>query len=163
MATINEYSVSDKPKLIATFTDADSAVNDPVAALIEVLNPDESKTVYLSSFGWSSQGNWDASANSPTLSNTTGTAGHYYAVTVAGTANFGNGAIRFEVGDTVYFNGSEWRQAGALSSDQLTKTSTGVYFVQHYLFAEGWYIYRSEGISTEQCAEEKRLRAVTRF
>ena len=46
-------------------------------------------------------GNWDASTNTPTLTDGIGNAGDVYEVTVAGTVNFGNGNIYFSVGDFV--------------------------------------------------------------
>ncbi len=57
------------------------------------------------------QGTWDASTNTPALDNTdTGVTGYLYQVTVAGTVNFGAGAISFEIGDKVVNNGTEWQK-----------------------------------------------------
>lgn len=47
---------------------------------------------------------WNASTNTPTLANGTGTAGWYYIVSTAGT----NLGYTFAVGDTVIYNGSTW-------------------------------------------------------
>ena len=54
-------------------------------------------------------GTWDASTNTPTLSNSdTGVQGALYYVTVAGTVDFGAGSISFEIGDKVVNNGTTW-------------------------------------------------------
>ncbi|MES2970900.1 MAG: tail fiber domain-containing protein [Patescibacteria group bacterium] len=58
------------------------------------------------------QGTWDASTNTPTLTDATGTNGYMYAVSVAGSENFGGGpSITFGVGDFVIHNGTDWEKA----------------------------------------------------
>lgn len=52
------------------------------------------------------QGTWNATTNSPALADGTGTLGHFYIVTVAGSQDLGSGLIAFEVGDWVLHNGS---------------------------------------------------------
>lgn len=55
------------------------------------------------------KGTWNASTNTPTLSNTnTGVTGFLYQVNVAGSVNFGAGAISFDIGDKVVNNGTTW-------------------------------------------------------
>ena len=44
-------------------------------------------------------GTWNASTNTPTLADGTGTSGDVYRVSVAGTQNLGSGNISFEIGD----------------------------------------------------------------
>lgn len=57
------------------------------------------------------QGTWDASTNTPTLSNTdTGVTGHVYRVNVGGTVDFGAGPITFTAGDAVANNGTIWEK-----------------------------------------------------
>lgn len=57
------------------------------------------------------KGTWDASTNTPTLSNTdTGAEGFLYQVNVAGTVDFGAGPITFAVGDKVVNDGSQWQK-----------------------------------------------------
>lgn len=58
--------------------------------------------------GVSYQGVWNASTNSPTLSDATGVKGHYYVVSVAGTQNLGSGNIEFAVGDWIIHNGTNY-------------------------------------------------------
>lgn len=56
------------------------------------------------------QGDWDASTNTPTLSDASGTDGYVYAVTAAGTVDFGSGDVEFWAGDKVVFNGDVWER-----------------------------------------------------
>lgn len=62
------------------------------------------------------QGTWNASTNSPTISDGSGTAGDWYRVSTAGTQNLGSGNITFSVGDDVIYNGSVWQRAPGGSS-----------------------------------------------
>lgn len=56
------------------------------------------------------QGSWDAAENEPELSNATGTPGHFYEVSVPGSADFGAGSISFQSGDWVHFDGTVWEK-----------------------------------------------------
>tara|TARA_Y100000593_G_scaffold42994_1_gene82298 strand:- start:3294 stop:4949 length:1656 start_codon:yes stop_codon:yes gene_type:complete len=49
------------------------------------------------------QGTWNASTNTPTLTSSTGTAGYYYIVNVAGTTNL-DGITDWEIGDWAVFS-----------------------------------------------------------
>lgn len=53
------------------------------------------------------QGTWNADTNTPTLTSSTGTLGHYYQVSVAGTTTL-DGISSWDIGDEVVFNGSVW-------------------------------------------------------
>ena len=66
---------------------------------------------YLPVTGMQYKGTWDASTNTPTLSDATGQDGWYYRVTDAGTQNLGSGNITFSVGDDVIHNGVSWERA----------------------------------------------------
>ena len=72
------------------------------------------------------KGTWDASTNTPTLVNGTGNQGDVYLCNVAGTVNFGAGAIAFFVGDQVIYSGSIWQRAsgatGTVTSVAITET-----------------------------------------
>lgn len=65
-------------------------------------------------------GTWNASTNTPTIADGTGTAGQYYRVTTAGTWN----SIAFSVGDDVSYNGTVWQRlpAPTITGNALTKT-----------------------------------------
>ena len=57
------------------------------------------------------QGLWDASTNTPTLADGTGTAGDFYMVSVAGSQDLGSGSISFDVDDYVLYNsGGTWEK-----------------------------------------------------
>ncbi len=56
-------------------------------------------------------GNWNASTNTPTLTDGTGVNGDLYRVSVAGTQNLGSGSQSFFVGDFVIYNGSIWQKS----------------------------------------------------
>lgn len=57
------------------------------------------------------QGVWNASTNSPTLANGTGSTGDVYRVGTAGTRNLGSGNITFDVGDYAVYNGTTWEKS----------------------------------------------------
>lgn len=71
------------------------------------------------------KGAWDASTNTPTLANGTGNAGDVYRCSVAGSVNFGSGAISFGVGDWVMYNGSIWQHSPATDAVTSVNTKTG--------------------------------------
>jgi len=68
-------------------------------------------------------GTWNASTNTPTLTNGVGDVGDLYICNVAGTVNFGAGPITFAVGDWVIYNGSQWQKSAGASG---TVTSVAV-------------------------------------
>lgn len=56
------------------------------------------------------QWSWNASTNTPTLSDGTGSKWLYYVVTVAGSQNLGSWAITYDAWDWVVHNGSIWER-----------------------------------------------------
>jgi hypothetical protein len=68
------------------------------------------------------KGVWNASTNTPSLSNTdVGKSGYLYQVTVAGTHDFGSGPLTFLVNDKVVNEGNQWdrwNQTDAVTSVQ---------------------------------------------
>lgn len=81
----------------------------------------------LPTTGMQYRGTWNAATNTPALSNSTGTEGHFYRVTTAGTQNLGSGNISFSVGDDVIHNGSVWQRApsGTTATNLALGTRTG--------------------------------------
>jgi hypothetical protein len=69
------------------------------------------------------KGTWDAATNTPTLANGTGNQGDVYLCNVAGTVDFGAGAIAFVVSDQAIYSGSIWQKA---SGSNGTVTSVAV-------------------------------------
>jgi len=144
----NQYNVGQDVRLTATFSAA------PTAAIIQVKKPNGSILSYLSSSGFASQGNWDAGANLPALADGTGTAGHYYTVTVAGTQAFGDDVISFEVGDRVYYNGAVWRRLKNVQPTALTALGAVAFYVDQYLtMQEGTWFYGSDGVGARAASE----------
>lgn len=68
------------------------------------------------------KGNWNASTNTPTLIDGTGTNGDFYNVSVAGTQDLGSGSIVFDAGDSIIYDGSIWVKHDNL--DQVTLTNS---------------------------------------
>ena len=62
------------------------------------------------------KGLWDASTNSPHLSNSTGTKGDFYICSTAGTQNLGSGEITFSENDTVIHDGTIWHRVASSST-----------------------------------------------
>lgn len=89
------------------------------------------------------QNSWNALTNNPPLADGAGTAGDTYIVGTAGTQNLGSGAITFNVGDLVIYNGSVWQKitgvapgvssvngfsgAVTLTADNIAETATRYY------------------------------------
>lgn len=76
------------------------------------------------------EGQWDASTNTPTLSDGTGNAGMVYEVTVGGTQDLGSGNITFNVGDfVVYGNDGKWYRS--INSNEVVSVNgqTGVVLI----------------------------------
>lgn len=152
--------LGDKRRIKNTFA-VDGTNTNPSATVLIVKKPDGNKESFLGSSGFSSQGNWDASANSPTLANGTGTTGHYYTVTAAGSVDFGDGAVSFAVGDYVAYDGESWvlipsPQSGTLSSD-----ATGVFYYDYPLHQKGIFYFRFEGFGTVHAADENYIRVIS--
>ncbi len=70
------------------------------------------------------KGTWNATTNTPTLADGTGTSGDFYTVATAGTQNLGSGNITFAVNSTVNYNGTVWSMLPApnITGAALTKT-----------------------------------------
>ncbi len=61
-------------------------------------------------------GTWNASTNTPTVANGTGSAGQVYIVATAGTQNLGAGSQAYSVGDYLVYDGSVWDHIGNFSN-----------------------------------------------
>lgn len=73
------------------------------------------------------KGAWDASTNTPTLTNGTGDIGDIYRVNVAGSQDLGAGSENYAVGDWVTYNGTVWERSdfvGAGVIDDLSDVDT---------------------------------------
>jgi hypothetical protein len=90
------------------------------------------------------QGVWNANTNTPSLTSSVGTNGHYYIVTVAGSTNL-NGITDWKVGDWAIFAGTSWQKvdntdavvsvngftgAVSLTTDNISEGSSNLYFTK---------------------------------
>lgn len=80
---------------------------------------------HLNVSGLSFLGAWDASTNTPTLSNSTGTTGQFYKVSTEGTQDFGSGSYTFIVGDWVMHAAGEWQRIGVHEAVSSVNGKTG--------------------------------------
>ena len=71
------------------------------------------------------KGAWDASTNTPTLADGTGTNGWVYRASVAGTQNLGSGSQTWAVGDFAIYNGSIWQHSPAADGVSSVNGMTG--------------------------------------
>lgn len=71
------------------------------------------------------RGAWDASTNTPTLADGTGSNGDVYRASVAGTQNLGSGAQTWAVGDFAIYNGTIWQHSPAADGVSSVNGSTG--------------------------------------
>ncbi len=62
------------------------------------------------------KGAWNASTNTPTLSDGTGASGEEYVVSAGATRNLGSGNIVFAAGDFIIHNGTKWEVAPSSSA-----------------------------------------------
>lgn len=157
--TENQADLGDKKRLQNTFT-INSTNTNPDAVVLVAKLPDGTFESYLSSSGFSSQGNWDANANSPELANGTGTVGDYYAVTVAGSVDFGNGSQTFAVGDYVAYDGESWLLIPSPKTATLSNDATGIFYYDYPLHQEGVHYFRFEGFGTVHAADEIYIRVI---
>lgn len=71
------------------------------------------------------KGAWDASTNTPTLADGTGTNGWVYRASVAGTQDLGSGSQTWAVGDFAIYNGSIWQHSPAADGVSSVNGATG--------------------------------------
>lgn len=80
---------------------------------------------YLPFSGLTYLGTWNATTNTPTISDGTGSLGEWYKCAVAGTQDLGSGNISFSVGDWVIHNGTVWEKNADASSVSSVNGQTG--------------------------------------
>jgi hypothetical protein len=83
------------------------------------------------------KGNWDASSNSPSLADGTGSAGDVYRTNVAGSQDLGSGSQTFAVGDWVVYNGSIWEKSNNSNAVMSVNSQTGVVVLDSDDISEG--------------------------
>lgn len=70
-------------------------------------------------------GAWDASTNTPTIADGTGTNGDVYRTSVAGTQDLGSGPLTFAIGDFAIYNGTIWQHSPAADGVSSVNSQTG--------------------------------------
>jgi len=72
------------------------------------------------------KGNWDASTNTPTLVDGTGTNGDTYRASAPGTQDLGSGSQTWAIGDWVTYNGSIWQKSPGSDAVLSVNSKVGV-------------------------------------
>lgn len=132
-ATISDFSTAADARVTAGITGKENTSNKGIANGYASLDSGGKVPVaQLPNSIMEYQGTWNASTNTPTLANGTGSAGDVYRVSVAGTAL----SLTFEVGDYAIYNGSTWEKsdttdavasvAGRTGNVTLTSTDVGL-------------------------------------
>ena len=107
-ATISDFSTAADARVTAGITGKENTSNKGIANGYASLDSGGKVPVsQLPNSIMEYQGTWNASTNTPTLANGTGSAGDVYRVSVAGTAL----SLTFEVGDYIIYNGSTWEKS----------------------------------------------------
>lgn len=84
------------------------------------------------------EGMWNAATNSPTLADGSGDTGQMYKVSVAGSHDFGSGAISFEVGDYAIYNSSGlWEKSDTTDAVKSVNGLTGEVVLNSDTVGEG--------------------------
>ena len=89
------------------------------------------------------QGTWNASTNTPTLTSSVGTKGHYYVVSVAGSTNL-DGVSDWKLGDWAIFNGTSWEKVDNTDSVVSVNGYTGAVILTTSDVAEGTRLYYTD-------------------
>jgi len=142
MSTQNSNNISVTGGSISGTTVSGYIPTTEKAAALGVATLDAGGTVPLSQIpasiqgGVSYQGTWNASTNTPTLTNGVGTKGYYYVVSVAGNTNL-DGITSWNVGDWAIFNGTVWQKVD--NTDAVTSVNgfTGTVVLTTTDVAEG--------------------------
>jgi hypothetical protein len=92
------------------------------------------------------QSTWNASTNSPTLTSSVGTKGHYYIVATAGSTNL-NGITDWQVGDWAIFDGSVWRKVDNTDAVVSVNGFTGAVSLTTSNISEGSNLYYTDARS----------------
>jgi hypothetical protein len=107
------------------------------------------------------KGTWNAATNTPTLANGTGDTGDVYICSVAGTVNFGAGAITFAVGDYVIYSGTIWQRSsgavGTVTSVAVTESSAALSITGSPITTSGTINIGFAGASTDYVAGDGSL------
>jgi len=138
---INEGSTN----LYYTDTRADArvqtAIVDSSASSTTLYSSEKIEAIVTGSLAY--KGAWDASTNTPTLSDGTGTLNDFYKVSVTGNQDLGSGTITFTAGDDVIHNGTVWQDFHNANAVDSVNTKVGTVVLGTDDIVEGatnlWY------------------------
>ena len=91
------------------------------------------------------KGTWNASTNTPVLSDVTGSNGWLYKINIAGTQNLGSGSITYAIGDEVIHNGTIWQKSPNSATITSVNTQTGTVVLNTSHIAELTNLYYTDG------------------
>ena len=121
-ATISDFSTAADARVVAGITGKQNTSEKGVANGYASLDSGGKVPItQLPSSLMEYQGVWNASTNTPTLANGTGSAGDVYRVSVAGTAL----TLTFDVGDYVIYNGTTWEKSDTTDAVATVAGRTG--------------------------------------
>jgi predicted heme/steroid binding protein len=86
------------------------------------------------------QGTWNASTNTPTITSGSGTDGHFYIVSVAGSTNI-DGVTDWQVGDWIVFHSPVWQKVDNTDSVTSVNGFTGAVTLTTTNISEGTNLY----------------------
>jgi hypothetical protein len=111
------------------------------------------------------KGTYDASTNTPALSDGTGTVGWLYRVSVAGTQDFGSGNITFQVGDKVVYRDGVWEKWDVIDNefatsdtDDLAEGAANLYFTDTRA-RTATVVNSTAGTETDQAASVSAMKS----
>ncbi|HYV95378.1 MAG TPA: hypothetical protein VE978_26630, partial [Chitinophagales bacterium] len=90
------------------------------------------------------KGTWNASTNTPTLSDATGVNGWDYTVSVAGSQDLGSGSISFDIGDEIIHNGSIYQVSPSAATVTSVNGLQGVVVLSTSDIDEGTNLYYTD-------------------
>ena len=90
------------------------------------------------------QGTWNATTNTPTLSDGTGLNGYMYIVNTGGTIDLGHGLLTFAIGDQVIHNGIQYQITPASNAVTSVNGSQGAVVLTTTNISEGLKLYYTD-------------------
>jgi len=151
--TLDSSDIPEGTNLYFTDTRADArvqyAINDTVTSSVTLYSSEKIRSLISGSLNY--RGAWDASTNTPPLSDATGTENDFYKVSVAGSRDLGHGIIAYKVNDDLIHNGTIWEEFSSvesvssvngkvgtviLNTDDISEGSNNLYFTDARVIAQ---------------------------
>ena len=145
VVVIDTGDVSENGNLYFTNVRADARVQDAIQDTVSSASTmySSAKVDSLIAGALNYKGSWDASTNTPVLTDASGVQGDYYKVSVAGSQDLGSGLLSFNEGDDVIHNGIKFEGFGTAAAVTSVNGKVGVVVLGSDDIAEGavnlWY------------------------